>query len=387
MKVWFQLYSIISGFKTCGMHPFNPKAVLDHDPCELKTSDPKSTDAAQCCLSRSSNLMQYENTVAHNSSHNIANTFIPEEESKFATRYNEGYDLPDQRYLAWLQLAHPEEHGLELLGHFQDIAPLDPLDLSTAWDDLLNNDHLYPSTTRDERLNPRTTCNDCLNPRTTRDDHVDPSTTHDDHLNPSTEFDDRVISSATCDGCPDPSITTDIYTLPCGNSISEGIYSLSTNPEATINVTPGLTPSRFPSDTRVTSPRNILSSVSTHPISSITESFISASSVISCSSNVVSPSLPMHPISAEKNVTPNPIVSNQLDTTVSTYSSLILHVSPSISMAKTLVLVSPVSVTDSISSYLVQYVRISTTSMKKCYNHQGDGTKSSNKYTRICNFA
>ena len=29
----------------------------------------------------------------------------------------------------------------------------------------------------------------------------------------------------------------------------ESIYSLSTNPEATIKVTPGLTPSRFPSDT------------------------------------------------------------------------------------------------------------------------------------------
>ena len=81
---------------------------------------------------------------------------------------------------------------------------------------------------------------------------------YDDHLNSSTECDDRVIYSATCDGCPNPSVTPDIYTLPCGNSSSESIYSLSTNPEATINVTPGLTPSRFPSDTCVTSPRNIL---------------------------------------------------------------------------------------------------------------------------------
>ena len=83
------LASIISGFKTCGIHPFNPKAVLDHDPCEPKTSDLKSTDAAQCCSSHSSNLMQYENTVTHNSSHKIADTFTPEEEAKFATR---GYD-------------------------------------------------------------------------------------------------------------------------------------------------------------------------------------------------------------------------------------------------------------------------------------------------------
>ena len=76
--------------------------------------------------------MQYENTVTHNSSHNIANTFTPEEEAKFATQHHEGYDLPDQRYLAWLQLTHPEENGQELLEHFQDIAPLDSLDLSTT---------------------------------------------------------------------------------------------------------------------------------------------------------------------------------------------------------------------------------------------------------------
>ena len=82
--------SIISGIKTCGIHPFNPKAVLDHYPCEPKTSDPKSTDVAQCCSSHSSNVMLYENTVTHNSSHNIANTFTPEEEAKFATQYNEG---------------------------------------------------------------------------------------------------------------------------------------------------------------------------------------------------------------------------------------------------------------------------------------------------------
>ena len=41
--------NIISGFKTCGVYPFNPKAVLDHDPCEPKISDPsapQTSDAA-----------------------------------------------------------------------------------------------------------------------------------------------------------------------------------------------------------------------------------------------------------------------------------------------------------------------------------------------------
>ena len=105
-----------------------------------------------------------------------------------------------------------------------------------------------------------------------------------------------------------------------------------------------------------------LSSVSTHPIFSVTENIISASSVIFCSSDVASPSpvpLPMHPISAEKNTTPSPTVSNQSDTAVSNYSSLILPVSPSVGMAKTSPLISPVSVTDSISK-----VCIFTTSTK-----------------------
>ena len=90
------------------VHPSNPKAVLDHDSREPKTSDPKSTDpkstdVAQCSSSHSSNLMQYENRITHNSSHDIANMFTPkEEEVKFVTWYKEGYELPDQRYLASL---------------------------------------------------------------------------------------------------------------------------------------------------------------------------------------------------------------------------------------------------------------------------------------------
>ena len=105
------------------------------------------------------------------------------------------------------------------------------------------DDHLNPSTstTRDDRLNPS---DNHLDHSNIRDDHLNPSTTCDDCLNPSTTYDDRL----------NPSITCDIYTLHCGDSSAESIYSLSTNPEATINVTPGLTPSN---DAHVTSPRNI----------------------------------------------------------------------------------------------------------------------------------
>jgi len=40
----------VQGFKTCGIYPFDPKAVLDHDPCDqmvtLQTSGVDSTTAS-----------------------------------------------------------------------------------------------------------------------------------------------------------------------------------------------------------------------------------------------------------------------------------------------------------------------------------------------------
>ena len=66
--------------------------------------------------------------------------------------------------------------------------------------------------------------------------------------------------------------------------------------------------------------------------------------------------LPMHPKSVEKNITPNLIVSNQLDTIVSNFSLPKLPASPSVdSVAKTSPLMSSVLVVDSDPKYLVQY--------------------------------
>ena len=46
-EAWLEMMipaNIISGFRTCGVYPFNTKAVLDHDPCVSKNNNPKSTD-------------------------------------------------------------------------------------------------------------------------------------------------------------------------------------------------------------------------------------------------------------------------------------------------------------------------------------------------------
>ena len=78
--------NIINGFKTCGVYPLNPKAVLDHDPCEPKISEPnalQSNDASQCHSSEVSSLTQCESNTADNSSCGVTDKFTPEEEARF----------------------------------------------------------------------------------------------------------------------------------------------------------------------------------------------------------------------------------------------------------------------------------------------------------------
>ena len=36
-------------------------------------------------------------------------TFILEQERKYARRFTEGFDLPDEQYEAWLRINHPEQ--------------------------------------------------------------------------------------------------------------------------------------------------------------------------------------------------------------------------------------------------------------------------------------
>jgi len=62
-KAWLKSMvpaSIISGFKVCGIYPFDPKAVLDHDPCTPPKEKPKQTNRTsgelQCCTEQESIL-------------------------------------------------------------------------------------------------------------------------------------------------------------------------------------------------------------------------------------------------------------------------------------------------------------------------------------------
>lgn len=91
--------TIISGFKTCGVYPFNPKAVLDHDPCvELPNASPVENPSD---IPPANSPSQYV-------------IFTPEDEILFQTRYEEGYDLQqnDPKYSAWLRINHVEANSV-----------------------------------------------------------------------------------------------------------------------------------------------------------------------------------------------------------------------------------------------------------------------------------
>ena len=95
--------SIVSGFRLCGVYPFNPKAVHDHSPC----------------VSRSENLnlvILIIPVIGEDDLHQPSNTGSDtticrdEKEIRYQTKYLEGYNLHDLKYISWLKIYHPGEN-------------------------------------------------------------------------------------------------------------------------------------------------------------------------------------------------------------------------------------------------------------------------------------
>ena len=99
----------ISGFRKCGVFPFDPKAVL------------------KCDLPKNLNKNHQSCTQAE------ADTrlFTVEEQKRFSRWYKEGYDLYDHRYAAWLNCFHPRENSLQDMDSVADafsvVQPLLPI--------------------------------------------------------------------------------------------------------------------------------------------------------------------------------------------------------------------------------------------------------------------
>ena len=113
--------NIISGLKHCGVYPFNPRAVLDHDPCnEVPITDKITERSLGDSTGKISQLEEASNSTS------IIFSFTPEENDKYNTRFAEGY-------VAWLKANHPEEdcsNFLPLAEYFPDAVSPDVLSVS-----------------------------------------------------------------------------------------------------------------------------------------------------------------------------------------------------------------------------------------------------------------
>ena len=86
--------NVLSGFKKTGIYPFNPSSVDDQ---QLAPSNALSTTPNSVCTS----LEQPEGEPQ-------PMLFSPEKEIRFQKRFEEGYDIQDEEYIAWVRINHPE---------------------------------------------------------------------------------------------------------------------------------------------------------------------------------------------------------------------------------------------------------------------------------------
>ena len=91
--------TIIRAFKSCGIYPFNPKAVLDYDPFDTLVQKKQNQGLEREPIQ---NLEQELDSVQMTTDADYVS---------FSRRHDEGYDLHvyDEHYLAWLILNYSEE--------------------------------------------------------------------------------------------------------------------------------------------------------------------------------------------------------------------------------------------------------------------------------------
>ena len=94
---------ICSGFRRCGVYPFNPQAI---DCSSISTDNPEASLTTSLGDEGSKETEGDENSDELEK--NEGTTFSEEQEQLYQRRYEEGYDLMDPQYLHWLEIHHPE---------------------------------------------------------------------------------------------------------------------------------------------------------------------------------------------------------------------------------------------------------------------------------------
>ena len=159
-EAWLKTMVPSNGFKYCGIYPFNPKAVLDHDPCCASNRADSSSLIITTPMEDSTDNYQ----ASTESSGNIAavESFTSEKEILYTTRYNERYNLYDPRYFAWLRTNHPDsdfDSFVRLIDHFPDASLPEEVSISvdaTSTTDIESDNQTLQHSTNSDYLSGST---------------------------------------------------------------------------------------------------------------------------------------------------------------------------------------------------------------------------------------
>ena len=117
-RAWFKgmtMHNIIEGFRVTGVYPFDRHVVV---PRKLERASLAERTGLKFIPLCSPSRKQPDNTSA------MVPRFSPEEIARFQVRFEEGYDLPDERYWQWVRMYHPESPPLR--EHDSSSPPADP---------------------------------------------------------------------------------------------------------------------------------------------------------------------------------------------------------------------------------------------------------------------
>lgn len=126
----------ISKFRKCGVYPFNPDALVVTQPSVPQPPEKVRKNVnGNLASAGAGSSKQNEGSDSSLEKEDVP-VFSPEEQRKNESRYEDGYNVPNDRYLLWLKLNHPDDvqdyvsGTTSLLDSFSDVAPLASLALS-----------------------------------------------------------------------------------------------------------------------------------------------------------------------------------------------------------------------------------------------------------------
>ena len=138
------MHNIIEGFRVNGVYPFDRHVVVPRKPKRASLAERTGLKFIPLC---SPSRKQPDNTSA------MVPRFSPEEIARFQVRFEEEYDLPDERYRQWVRMYHPESPPLR--EHDSSSPPADPESPASQL-------HPIPLSEDENRTLPHSTFLSCL---------------------------------------------------------------------------------------------------------------------------------------------------------------------------------------------------------------------------------